>query len=218
MVDKVSTRKSFPLEWPDGWRRTDEGARKRHAKFGTMFSRDRDEIIKRLKRRGANPVITSDLPLRHDGLPYADSRCADPGVAVYWLERNIISGGWTERVLACDYWKEIHQNIRALNLTIEAICGIDRWGCTEIVERAFAGFTALPAAGETSRRKTWREVLEMQGEHFTQLELDEQLLIAKGRFRKKMVDQHPDKGGGLEAAAELNVAMEQAERDLTPPP
>ena len=213
----ISTRKSFPLAWPEGWRRTEDDGRRRNKNFGTMFSRDRDAIVKRLNRRGSNAVITSDLPLRNDGLPYADARCADPGIAVYWYEFDHAAQTWKERVLACDHWKDITQNIRAVSLTIEAICGIDRWGCTEIVERAFAGFTALPAAGETSRRRTWREILDMQAEHFLALENAEQLLIAKGRFRKLMADYHPDKGGGIDAATELNVAMEQAERELTGP-
>jgi hypothetical protein len=210
----ISARKSFPLQWPDGWRRTADDARKAHKNFGTMFSRDRDSILKRLNKRGANAVITSDLPLRKDGIPYADSRCADTGIAVYWYE---YSDKWNERVLACDHWRDITQNIRAISLTIEAICGIDRWGCTEIIERAFAGFTALPAAGESSRRRTWREVFDMDSDVMLCLGTDEQLLIVKGRFRKLMSENHPDKGGGLEAAAEINVAMEQAEKELTGP-
>lgn len=215
----ISTKKSFPLAWPDGWRRTDEDKRKQHANFGTMFSRDRDSILRRLNKRGANAVITSDLPLRNDGLPYADARCADPGIAVYWYEFDHAPGGnWKERVLACDYWRSITQNIRAVSLTVEAICGIERWGCTEIVERAFAGFAALPAAGETSRRRTWREIFNMDNEVMTAIERDEQLVIVKSRFRKAMSENHPDKGGGLEAAAELNIAMEQAEQELSGPP
>jgi hypothetical protein len=136
----------------------------------------------------------------------------DPSVAVWWLERQ--HGKWTERVLACDVWQDINQNTRALHLTIEALCGIERWGCTEIVEKAFTGFAALPAAGETFTKRGWREVLANGLEWPSELAADELLVIVKARHRKLAALHHPDRGGSTEEAATINAALAEAEHEL----
>ena len=74
-------REPYPLQWPATWKRT-ESYKRTAPKFSSQFARDRDAVIRQLKRRGGNVVITSDLPTRNDGLPYANASCTDPGVAV----------------------------------------------------------------------------------------------------------------------------------------
>ena len=137
------SRSPYPLQWPEGWKRTvnrqGRGTSPGQAKFEGQFARDRDSVIRQLKRRGSNIVITSDLPTRNDGVPYADAFARDPGIAVYWVEKG------HERVIACDRWKTHALNMRAIDLSLEALRGLDRWGASEMVERAFAGFAALPA-------------------------------------------------------------------------
>lgn len=210
-------RKSFPIQWPDSWRRTPEGERKRHPSMRGAFSRDRDAILRRLNRRGANAVITSDLPLRSDGLPYSNARCEDPAVAVYWLERPAGGGKWAERVLACDTWKTVEQNLRAVHLTVEALCGIERWGCTEIIEKAFAGFAALPPGAPIVPKRGWREVLA-NGLEWPELGNDELLVIVKSRHRKLIQLHHPDQGGSQTEAADINAALTEAELELAGAP
>lgn len=205
----MAKREPYPLQWPDGWRRTTSRGVPR---FTGAFARDRDSVIHQLKmRRGSHIVVTSDLPTRNDGLPYANATCQDPGIAVYWIERG------KEQVIACDRWRTVGQNMRAIDLSIEALRGLDRWGATEMVERAFAGFAALPPGSSTEPpqpvKRTWREVLEM---YFAcdSLALDEQLAVAKARHRRLIKEHHPDRGGDHARAAELNAALAEAEREL----
>jgi hypothetical protein len=52
-------------------------------------------------------------------------------------------------VIACDQFQEVRLNMCAIVLTIKAIRQIERCGTSSLLERAFKGFSALPAyAGE----------------------------------------------------------------------
>jgi hypothetical protein len=201
------SRDPYPLQWPEGWPRTEPG-RRGTPRFGASFARDRDGVIHQLRKRGSQIVITSNLPLRHDRLPYANaSDGGEPGVAVWWVEKG------RERVLACDRWRTAALNLRAIDLTLEALRGLERWGASEVVERAFAGFAALPpGAPPAPVHRSWREVLGMV--EMQHLAPEDQLAIAKARHRRLIREAHPDLGGdGVDAAA-LNAALAEAEREL----
>lgn len=202
----MSARSPFPLQWPEGYPRTPPGRRGR-PKFGHHFATDRDSVIRQLKRRGSHVVITSNLPTNRQGLPLATGAANDPGIAVWWVEKG------TERVIACDRWRNIADNLRAIEMSLAALRGLDRWGASDMVERAFAGFAALPAPATAKRH--WREVLGMPtGPDATRLGDHTQLRIARELYRQKMATTHPDQGGDHEAAVELNRAMAEAEEDL----
>lgn len=142
-----------------------------------------------------------DLELRRDGLPYANQRePTDKGVAVYFEWKG------QPRVFACDRWDRIKDNIRAQEKTIEAIRGIERWGASDMLERAFTGFTALPAPGA---KRSWREVL---GFDRTSNPDREGIELA---FRSKAKRAHPDAGGSTEAMAELNAARAEALQEVS---
>lgn len=51
-------------------------------------------------------------------------------------------------VIACDQFKEVRLNMAAIVMTIKAIRQIERCGTSSLLERAFRGFSALPAARE----------------------------------------------------------------------
>jgi hypothetical protein len=174
------------------------------------FSAARQFVLDELSRLGAaNGVITSDLPTRADGLPYATSRMeADPGIAVWF----VLDGD--ERVFPCDRWLTHAENMQAIGKTIEAMRGLDRWGASELVTRAFSGFAALPPGSSGSMPtgpRPWREVL---GGVWPELDKIELLAIAKSRHRKLIAEAHPDAGGDVARAAELNVAIAAAEAEL----
>lgn len=102
---------------------------------------------------GTLPVISTNLALRNDGLPYANQKQpADPGVALYFQRRG------KSLVFACDRWAKVEHNMRAIVLTIEALRGIDRWGSADMVDQAFTGFAALPSP-EASQH--WTQVLNL---------------------------------------------------------
>lgn len=199
-------REPYPLQWPEGWKRSTWASRQR-SQFEPRFTEDRDTIIRWLEKRGSRVVITSNLPTRQDGLPYYAST-DDPGIAVWWVEKG------NERVVACDRWMRADENLRAILKTLEAMRGLDRWGATEMAERAFAGFAALPPGSSGSMPtgpRPWREVL---GGTWPEMDRAELLAIAKTRFQKLIAVAHPDAGGDTERAAELNVAYEAAVQEL----
>jgi hypothetical protein len=209
----MGKRDPYPLQWPSDWKRS---VWREMPKFQAQFARDRDNVIRQLQRMGGSHiVITSDLPTRNDGLPYANATCSDPGVAVYWVKKG------KEMVIACDRWRHVTQNLRAVDMTLEALRGIDRWGASTMVEKAFAGFAALPpGSGETivpptPTKRRWREVLGDTFGPWPQLAHDELLVLAKSRYRKLIQLAHPDAGGSHERAAEINAALAEAETELT---
>jgi hypothetical protein len=223
-------REPFPLQWPDGWKRTPADERRR-SNFGyrstgqVSFSGARQHLLDELARLGAaNVVITSDLPTRHDGLPYANGRAEDPGIAVWFAFPNTVSGRVEERVFACDKWRSHAENMQAIAKSIEAMRGLDRWGAGDVVARAFAGFNALPAGDGTEvgaappppRKRSWREVLGM---YFASesIPIEDQLVVARARHRNLIKQAHPDAGGSHELAAEINAALAEAERELGGP-
>jgi hypothetical protein len=192
-------RSPFPLQWPEGLKRTRSRYSSAFAK-GRGFNAARDGVLDELRLMGAaHVVITSNLPTNGRGLPHAVSagRLEDPGISIWWVKDG------KEKVMACDRWPTCVENMHALELTIKALRGILRWGSTEMVEMAFAGFAALPAAPSPLGKRPWREVLG-----------DTSIENARIRYRMLIRDRHPDMGGSHEAAAELNLAMEQAEKEL----
>ena len=63
----ITKRTSFPIQWPDGWKRTPNRFRPKFHEG--HFAVVRDSIIKQLNRMGGtHVVITSDLP----GTPVPD--------------------------------------------------------------------------------------------------------------------------------------------------
>ncbi|MGC2778794.1 MAG: hypothetical protein WA418_24510 [Bradyrhizobium sp.] len=176
------------------------------------------DLLAELRRLGAvDVVITSDLPTRQDGLPYATGRAEDPGIAV-WFE---LAGAG--RVIACDRWATPIANVRAIGRSIEALRGMERWGATDMVARALQGFAALPAATGSFVAYPpdhWRQVLgvalmlpSVNAKSAAQLR-SEMLGIARRAHRDAIKESHPDVGGDLETAIRLNRAIEEAEREL----
>jgi len=64
--------------------------------------------------------------------------------AIRWLKRATDQN--FQYVIACDQFREVRLNMAAIVLTIKAIRQIERCGTSSLLERAFKGFSALPAA------------------------------------------------------------------------
>jgi hypothetical protein len=185
---------AYPLYWPEGVKRT-ESWRRKTSKFSTGFARSRDFILAELKRLGASSIVLStNIALRRDGLPSANERePQDPGAAVYFLYKK------HQMCFACDQYRKVMENLTAIGKTIEALRGIERWGSSDMVERAFSGFKALPA--DTGR--PWTEVLGTT-KHATRQHIEDQYRMLAKRC-------HPDlPTGSHEAMAELNAARDRA--------
>lgn len=186
---------AFPLHWPEGWPRTKSSERSR---FGVTMAVARDGLFHQIFMMGGRyPVLSTNVALRRDGLPYANQpEPADSGAAVYFERKG------KQMVFACDRWDRVKDNVRAIEKTIEAMRGIERWGASDMLERAFSAFEALPPPDKTQR--TWREVLGFPPDAKPDCE---GLHIA---FRQKAKKAHPDAGGSADAMFELNKAYDAA--------
>ena len=200
---------AYPLHWPAGWPRTPKPERK----YGRFTQDGRDitiaqavrrirEQLDRFTRVGSryrvpddSVIISTDMRTRRDGLPYSSDRPpVDPGASVYFeLDGN-------PRVIPCDQYTTLADNLAAIAATIDALRTLERHG-SGIMERAFTGFQALP--DPTNRQ--WRDVLG------NDIETAEQ---AEKRFRELAKDRHPDRGGSDAAFAELNKARNDARAEL----
>lgn len=63
--------------------------------------------------------------------------------ALRWINRK--TDAKFDFVIACDQFREVRLNMAAIGLTIKAIRQIERCGTSSLLERAFKGFSALPA-------------------------------------------------------------------------
>lgn len=188
---------AYPLAWPAGVPRTRSPDR---SAFGEVtIHRATQELIWEIERmRGRLPVISTNLELRNDGLPYSKQRAiADPGVAVYFMRNG------RQMVFACDRWDRIEHNMRAITKTIDAMRGIERWGSTDLMERAFAGFEALPSPENAVVLTCW-QILDLEP-GASEMEIERS-------YRAKAKLAHPDGGGSREEWDHLRAAYEQAKR------
>lgn len=187
----------YPLQWPGGWPRVKWPQR---ARFQTRFSTAVRELLRELDLLGAsNIVISSNLQLRRDGLPYASQRQPDDrGVAVYFH----LNG--EQQCIPCDKWNLVEDNLQAIRLTVAALRGLERWGAKEMVDAAFRGFKALPeaAGGEYSETdEQWFEILGVDSD------ADKETI--KKAYREKAKLYHPDIGGDEAEFARIRKAFER---------
>ena len=138
-----------PLACPTGWPRTRardrERSRFRNARAvddQLSMSDATSRLIRECRLLGAaNVIVSTNVAVRRDGLPYARQRTPeDPGAAVYFKLESVPEG----LVLACDRWLRVEDNIAAVAAHIGALRGIDRWGVGS-VRQAFAGYKRLTA-------------------------------------------------------------------------
>jgi hypothetical protein len=188
---------AYPLYWPEGWVRS---KRRIDSRFKTGFGAARQFLVWEIERMGGRgAIISSNVPLRNDGLPRANQpEPSDPGIAVYFKYQG------KDMVFACDQYRFTRDNVYAIGKTIEALRGIRRWGASDMMERAFRGFTALPEKAEQG----WRYDLGF-GEQ--QSVTPEDVKVA---FRSLAHIHHPDKGGNPERFSDLCRAKENALKDL----
>lgn len=187
---------AFPLDWPVGYPRSQRRVR---SSFGDWsFARARNNVFGELRLMGATGVVLStNVPLNRDGIPTAArGRVQDPGVAVYFTYLK------TQRVIACDRWDLIEDNLHAVELTIAAMRGLERWGASDMLNRVFQGFTALPAP---PAEEPWWDVLQCRP--------DTRIEVIEAVYRRLAKESHPDLGGSASAMSRLNRAMEQAREE-----
>ena len=182
---------AYPLHWPSGWKRTDHPE---FSRFDTPLAQARDGLVRELDMLGATSVIIStNIELRRDGLPYASRRPPeDTGVAVYFK----LDG--QDQCIPCDKWLYVQDNLHAVELTVAALRGLERWGAKDMVSAAFRGFKALP---ESASGQAWYEVLG--------IEPVATLAEIKTAYKRLVRTHHPDTGGSNGSFITLQEAYRQ---------
>ena len=173
-----SIKEGYPLSWPFNWKRTTV-SRRQYSAFRQTFARARDQLLHEIRLLGGkHPVISSNLMLKIDGFPYANQRSPeDSAVAVYFE----LFG--KQQCIPCDKWKNVTDNLTAIQKTINALRGIERWGAKDMVEAAFRGFQALPAP---------EDVITPSNQYFLDCQTKEE---GKAKYKKLARELHPDMGG-----------------------
>jgi len=204
------TVEAYPLCWPEGWPHTESHKRER-SRFNTSPDLARRNLLNEIKRligkyyfKRSNVIISTNIKLRLDGEPHMSQRTPDePGVAVYFEYKK------KPMVFACDRWSLVHDNLHSIGKTIEALRGIERWGASDMLERAFTGFEQLPSPG-TVGSESWQDVLQV-GNQFTFEECEK-------NYKTLAFDYHPDKPtGSNERMQQLNWARRKAREFFNKP-
>jgi hypothetical protein len=199
----MSTPTRYPLQWPEGWKRTQSYQRKaatfsRQGKALTVFD-GVQRVLDELQRLGVHQddvVVSTNLQTRLDGLPRSNqARPGAPGVCVYWKPAKSHM-----RCMAVDRYDEVQDNLAAVAATLEAMRSIERHGGAAILDRAFTGFAALPAPA--GGKRDWWTVLELSSTA-SQAEIRE-------AFNRLAREHHPDRGGTDERMAEIIRARDEA--------
>jgi hypothetical protein len=187
-----------PLQWPRGWKRTPLGKIKQcrfkdKSRLGII--RDLESELRLLG--GDRAIVTcSAWAINRDGSISAKTlpQSADQAVAVYFERLG------RRQCIPCDVFPKHWQNLHAIVLAIGAMRQLERYGTTEIMERAFEGFAALEA--QTVPERQWDEVLQITGDSFTWESV-------RLQYVKLAKERHPDNGGSNEQMTELNLAWEK---------
>lgn len=190
---------AFPLEWPLGYPRHE--GNKTTSRFICTLDKARNGILREIKLlKGKDVIISTNIPLRRDGTFYASLKpvSEDLGVAVYFTYKN------EQKVVCCDAYKTIMENIRAIEKSINAIRSLENWKCSDILNQAFSGFKALP---EKEEQTCWR---------FLKIAKTNNLTAIRSAYTTLAKNHHPDAAGGShEKFIELKLAYEQAIKEIT---
>jgi hypothetical protein len=127
----------FPLQWPAHVRRTPSHKRACGA-FQVTPDRAVKDLVHEVRRSGGTGlVISTNRPVRRNGMPLVSSREPDdPGVAVYFTRKH------QNICIPCDSFDRVWKNIRAISLSIADMRGPESRGCAAITDQAFTGFLA----------------------------------------------------------------------------
>lgn len=184
------TERAYPLKWPEGWPRTTAVAR-RASPYKCSLDHAVKDLLAELGRMRAKDITISSNVRTGLGVRMTESEVRDPGVAVYWTHRD-----GQPRVMACDHWHRLRDNIRAIGLAIAALRQLERCGASAILDRALKSFAALPPAPDC-----WTVL---------GLEPGASRASISDRFRELAATHHPDRGGDSTRFGQITQAYHEA--------
>ena len=160
-VSPVSERKAYPLSWPEGWRRTkirshalfNKPKAPRYANDGQPISMGKTRLsvadavrrvlaeIERMGVKDNDIIISTNVPLRLDGMPRSDQEPSDPGVAVYWQKK-----GQQMRCMAIDRYHRVADNLAAVAATLVLSAATLAFAATGPLQQGWAARAGTPSA------------------------------------------------------------------------
>lgn len=186
---------AFPLHWPIGYKRSPQRI---FSRFKVTMDKSQRFLREEIKRLGGTDLIVStNIPIRKDGGMYADwmnKKIDDPGVAIYFKYKG------KDISMCCDQYTKIWENVYALGKGIEALRGMERWGVSDFIDRAFTGFAALP--DPDNKEESCYEILGVMP-WATEEEINK-------AYKDLCKIRHPDKGGSTDAFTQLLNAQCEA--------
>lgn len=197
----------YPLTWPDNKPRTlahrrTAGTYSVHGYAEAMAGLERE--VSRWQGRDRPERITDwQLTATHSGRGRPDN--VDPGASLWFvLGGKQITADASLMVLACDKFKTLPHNVRALGLTMERLRLVADIGAYSLMQ-AVEGARALPPP---DRVIDWRAIFGLSGHSPWSLEVVQQ--IYRGLAREA--------GEGSARLVDLNAAIEAARKELKPRP
>lgn len=189
------TVQAYPLHWPPGFPRQ---ANREWGRFKSSFNSARDNVETSLRKFASDSrkVVSNLVISSNQTIGGSDPR--DPGVAVWFMWDNM------QVCIPVDRYASVPANLQAIHHIIEARRVELRHGTLALVRATFTGFQALPAP----KGKHWRDILALP------TDTKETPAEIEAAFRRLAVTRHPDKGGSVDAMAELNIARETALREV----
>lgn len=186
---------AYPLTWPQQFPR----AKSREAgRFKTSLASALKNVQDSLRMFAADSNRKLDGLVISSNVTLGAQKPADPGVAIWFVWDGL------QVCIAVDRYTSVESNLQAIHHIIEARRVELRHGTLALVRATFSGFLSLPAP----TGKSWREVLGCGSGPIGIDELDK-------AYRRAANRAHPDKpGGSNEAMSEVNIAYEQARKDL----
>lgn len=192
---------AFPLNWPMGYERT-PAHRRQPSRFSQTMEKAQHNLRLEIGRMGASGLIVStNIRIRRDSYMYTEDmnkKLDDPGVAIHFKYEG------KPVAMCCDTYYRVWENIYALSKGIESLRGMERWGVSEFLKRAFTGFAALP---DPTAAKPWWEVLGVHREA--------DMAVITSAFRNFARTYHPDveRTGDTEMFRTFREAYEQAKKE-----
>jgi hypothetical protein len=184
-------RKS-PLAWPENEARTPIHQRRRNSLFDTTLGKTLDQLERELLRfRAKNIVLSIDLPFRN--------KIDDTAAALFFD-----LPGARSIAICCDLYLKQDDNVRALYKIVEGMRTIERFGGSNVSQKTFTGFAALPPPPDC-----WKTlgISKGIGESLSAKLKREFVMEA---FRDRVKEGH---GAGKDMAA-LTEARDQALKEL----
>lgn len=124
--------RKYPLAWPENDARTPALQRRGTSLFDTPIGKTLDQLETELQRfRATNIVLSIDLPFR--------GKINDSAAALFFD----LPGG-RAIAICCDLYMKQDDNVRALYKIVEGMRTIERFGGSNVSQKTFTGFAALP--------------------------------------------------------------------------